>query len=134
MPKVDLKAIRKTRPDQYALRFAFGGLITAVAGLIAVRFGPVIGGLFLGFPAILPASVSLVQDHAKQDKPEQEAKKEAGDDSLGASIGSLGLIAFGLTVWLGVSYVQFALLLVLGGAVWLTVSISAWYLFGGLRK
>ena len=47
----------------YGLRFAFGGLITAITGLIAHNFGPVVGGLFLAFPAILPASVTLIEDH-----------------------------------------------------------------------
>ena len=39
--------------------FFFGGLITAVAGVIAQRFGPIIGGLFLAFPAIFPASATF---------------------------------------------------------------------------
>jgi hypothetical protein len=36
------------------------GAITAAAGLIAGLYGPTIGGLFLAFPSILPASLTLV--------------------------------------------------------------------------
>jgi hypothetical protein len=41
--------------SQYALRFLFGGIVTAVAGLVAQHFGPVVAGLLLAFPAIFPA-------------------------------------------------------------------------------
>jgi hypothetical protein len=41
-----------------ALRQTLGGAMTVIAGLIAARSGPVIGGLFLAFPAIFPASAT----------------------------------------------------------------------------
>ncbi len=41
-------------------------------GLIAQHWGPVVGGLFLSFPAILPASATLIERH------ETEKKKRAG--------------------------------------------------------
>jgi hypothetical protein len=34
------------------LRFVLGGLATIVARLIAEHWGPVVGGLFLAFPAM----------------------------------------------------------------------------------
>src|SRR6266581_1060457 len=49
-----------------ALRFVLGGAITLITGLIAARFGPVLGGLFLAFPAILPAGVTLIEQHDGQ--------------------------------------------------------------------
>ena len=58
--KADPSRLRKTSWREYAVRFAFGGLITAFTGFLGTKFGPAIGGLFLGFPAILPASVTLV--------------------------------------------------------------------------
>ena len=42
--------------------------MTVVAGLIAARFGPVIGGLFLAFPAIFPASATLIEKHVRERK------------------------------------------------------------------
>jgi hypothetical protein len=54
--KVDLSVLGQTKWYEYAVRFLFGGLITAVAGIIVQKFGPGIGGIFLAFPAIFPAS------------------------------------------------------------------------------
>jgi Protein of unknown function (DUF3147) len=54
-------ALRETHWYEYLIRFALGGAVTVVAGLIAARFGPVVGGLFLAFPAIFPASATLIE-------------------------------------------------------------------------
>lgn len=35
--------------------------VTALAGVIAKHYGPVIGGLFFAFPAIFPASATLIE-------------------------------------------------------------------------
>jgi len=48
----DFSALRRTKWYEYAIRFLFGGIITAITGLIAKKFGPQVGGLFLAFPAI----------------------------------------------------------------------------------
>ena len=61
-------AIRQTRWYEYLVRFVLGGAMTVVAGLIAARFGPVIGGLFLAFPAIFPASATLIEKHVRERK------------------------------------------------------------------
>jgi hypothetical protein len=61
-------ALRDVRWYEYAVRFVLGGAMTAIAGFIAARCGPVIGGLFLAFPAIFPASATLVERHARERK------------------------------------------------------------------
>ena len=61
-------ALRQTRWYEYLVRFGLGGAMTVVAGLIAARFGPVIGGLFLAFPAIFPASATLIEKHVRERK------------------------------------------------------------------
>jgi hypothetical protein len=55
-----LSTIAEIRRYQYASRSIFGGLATAVAGVIAKEYGPSVGGLFLAFPAIFPASATLI--------------------------------------------------------------------------
>src|SRR5512142_415167 len=82
-PQVQTQKLRETRWSEYALRFGFGGLVTALTGLVAKEFGPAIGGLFLAFPAILPASVTLIEKH--------RGKEEAGEDAGGAMYGAIGL-------------------------------------------
>jgi Protein of unknown function (DUF3147) len=59
-PELDPAGLKKAKPWEYVVRFFFGGLVTALAGLVAKVWGPVVGGLFLAFPAILPASLTLV--------------------------------------------------------------------------
>jgi hypothetical protein len=59
-------ALRQTRWYEYLVRFGLGGAMTVVAGLIAARFGPVIGGLFLAFAAIFPASATLIEKHIQE--------------------------------------------------------------------
>jgi hypothetical protein len=66
--KVDPSVIGQTRWYEYAIRFLFGELITAVAGIIAKKFGPGIGGLFLAYPAILPASATLIENMRSRKK------------------------------------------------------------------
>ncbi len=80
--------VKQTKPRAYIVRFVFGGLITALSGYLTTKFGVAVGGLFLGFPAILPASLTLVKKH--------EGEEAAGDDALGAVAGSIGLVAFGV--------------------------------------
>ena len=103
--KVDPSVIGQTRWYEYAVRFLFGGLITAVAGIIAKQFGPVIGGLFLAFPAIFPASATLIEKHEKQKKEEKwlrgtrRGREAASVDAAGSVIGSVGLLVFASIVW-----------------------------------
>src|ERR1700720_633338 len=131
--KVDPSVIGQTRWYEYALRFLFGGLITAVAGIIAKKFGPVIGGLFLAFPAIFPASATLIEKHEKQKKEAQglqgtqRGREAASIDAAGSAMGSVGLFVFALLVW------QFAprynIWMVLMGATlaWLIGSVLIWH-------
>jgi len=130
--KVDPSVIGRTKWYEYAIRFLFGGLITAVACIVAKQFGPGIGGLFLAFPAIFPASATLIEKHEKQKKEEKglqgarRGREAASVDAAGSAIGSFGLFVFALVVW------QFAPVystwLVLTGATvaWLTVSVLIW--------
>jgi hypothetical protein len=99
-----LAGLRETRISEVAARFAFGGLMTVVAGLIASRFGPSIGGLFLAFPAIFPAGATLVEKHERRRKQEagfsgsQRGIDAAGADAAGAALGAIGLAVFAVVL------------------------------------
>ena len=112
-------ALGQTRWYEYLVRFLLGGAMTVVAGLIAARFGPVIGGLFLAFPAIFPASATLIEKHVR------ERKEAAALDAAGAALGSFGLGAFGLVIWLMIVQSP-AGALVLAAASWLAVAVLGW--------
>jgi hypothetical protein len=122
-----------TKWQQHAARFLFGGAITVIAGVLAKRFGPAIGGLFLAFPAIFPASATLIE------RDEREKKRRAGIlrtargrqaaalDARGAVMGSIGLACFAVVVWKLLPVWNAALVLFVALAIWLAVSILVWH-------
>ena len=136
---VNSSALMETQPHELAVRFLLGGTITVVTGLIATQWGPVIGGLFLAFPAIFPASVTLIETHAIRKKQEralhgkQRGRDAAGADAAGAAIGSIGLLIFGLVVHIGVSVLNPWIALGLATFSWLSVSTSIWWLWKNYR-
>ena len=124
-------AVRQTRWYEYLVRFVLGGAMTVIAGLIAARFGPVVGGLFFAFPAIFPASATLIEKHVREARRKKDlpgarrGKQAAALDAAGAALGSFGLAAFGLVIWLMI-VASPAWALVLAATFWLAVSMLAW--------
>lgn len=120
LPRVVPSKIKAHRFKDYFLRFAFGAGISLVAGLIGMWFGPKVGGVMLAFPAILPASLTLIQ--------KKEGKEAAAIDSVGASLGAAAMIAFAVFVsatastWGAVPSVLIALV------VWLSVAVGFYFL------
>lgn len=132
--KIDPSPLGRIRWNDYAVRFLFGGLITAIAGIVAKHFGPAIGGLFLAFPAIFPASATLIEKQEKQKKEkvglegQSRGAEAASIDAAGAAMGSLGLLVFALVVWKFVTNHSAWLVLSAATFVWLTVSVLVWLL------
>ena len=97
-----------------------------IAGLIAQRFGPVIGGFFLAFPAIFPASASLVEAHEEEHKARagfngtKRGRVVAAIDALGTAMGCIGLAGFALVFWMWLPRAGVAQTFVLATLVWLT--------------
>src|ERR1700732_2417411 len=91
---VKFASLKQTKWHEYAVRFIFGGLTTMATGIIAKKFGPGIGGLFLAFPAIFPASATLMEKHELERKRraglhgELRGMDAAGVDAAGAAMGS----------------------------------------------
>jgi hypothetical protein len=129
--RFNASALRQTHWYECVVRFVLGGTMTVIAGLIAAHFGPVIGGLFLAFPAIFPASATLIEKHARERKEKtglpgaRRGKEAAALDAVGAALGSFGLAAFGLVIWLMIVSSPASALL-LAAASWLGVAILAW--------
>jgi hypothetical protein len=128
----DLSALRRTRWYEYALRFFFGGVVTVTAGLIAKRYGPSFGGLFLAFPAIFPAGATLVQKHETEKKrnagiiDNARGRKAAALDARGAALGCLALACFAATLWRVLPRWNFAASLGTSLALWLALALLAW--------
>ena len=128
----DISAVKRSRWYELVARFFFGAVITVLTGIIAKECGPAIAGLFLAFPAIFPASATLLEKHEKENRQRagidgtKRARTIAGVDAAGTAMGCIGLGIFAVIVW------QFlpgnSAILVIGGATlaWLMVAIGVW--------
>jgi hypothetical protein len=130
--KAEVSGLKQSKWHEYAVRFVFGGLITAMAGVIARKYGAVVGGLFLAFPAIFPSSATLIEKHEMEKKERhglhgvERGRQAASVDAAGSAIGSFGLMVFAVVVW------QFApthrpwLVLAAATLCWFTLSVVLW--------
>jgi hypothetical protein len=131
---INLASLKITKPHEYAIRFFFGGLVTAAAGLIATRYGPVIGGLFLAFPAIFPASATLIESHEKQAKQKagfdgtNRGRIAAGIDATGTFLGALALLLFAFVLYHFLPSHNPTMTLAAASLTWLILSILLWLL------
>jgi Protein of unknown function (DUF3147) len=137
--KFQFAALRQTKWYEFALRVLFGGVATVLTGLISKSFGPVIGGLFLAFPAIFPSTATLVEKHVKQKRLKvgldgsRRAAHAVAIEARGATLGSVGLVIFAaLTTWL-LHLGPVALVLLAATAGWLGTSILCWELRRWMR-
>jgi hypothetical protein len=125
-------ALGKSKWYEYAIRFVFGGAITVIAGLLAKHFGPALGGLFLAFPAIFPASVTLVQKHEEDKKRKagilhsSRGRQAAALDARGSAYGSIGLVCFAILIWKFLPDHDAVAVLFFAMTAWLAVSFAIW--------
>jgi 4-hydroxybenzoate polyprenyltransferase len=130
--KFDRSGLKQTTWREYLVRFAFGGLITVAAGGIGKEWGPVVAGLFLAFPAIFPASATIVEKHERERKQnqglhgEQRGIEAAADDALGAAIGSVGLLAFAAIGWWLIPRYSPVFVLISAMLAWIAAAGSSW--------
>lgn len=131
---MDLAALRGSSWQEWGLRFLLGGLATVVAGLMAKLFGPVFGGLFLAFPAIMCASATLIEKHERRKKLRAgldgtaRGRKAAALDAAGAELGAIGLAAFALLVWKQLPLHAPVPVLIAAALLWLAVSMALWWI------
>jgi hypothetical protein len=85
-PGIEPAKLRDIKPTELAVRFVFGAAVSIGAGVLGKAVGARFGGMFLAFPAILPASLTLIQD--------KEGTRKADRDAIGAVLGGLALAVF----------------------------------------
>lgn len=133
IPALDFSSLKTAQWWQFAVRFLLGGAVTVCTGLIARHCGPVIGGLFLSFPAIFPATATLIARHETRKKSQAgindpaRGRKAAALDATGAVLGGWGMVCFGCAAWLALTRLPMALALALAAILWLIVSASLWW-------
>jgi Protein of unknown function (DUF3147) len=137
--KADWSTVRETTWKDYAVRFVLGGSITVAAGLIAKEFGPSVGGLFLAFPALFPATATLAEKREKERKSKkglsgvQRGRQAAAAEAAGATMGSLGLLVFVFLLWRLLPIVRVWLVFMIAVLAWATVSVTLWFARKRLR-
>jgi hypothetical protein len=119
-PELAPSQLKKARAWEHAVRFVFGGAITVLTGLIGRAWGPWIAGLFLAFPAILPASLTLVKQH--------DGRRQAIEDARGARLATVGLWAFAAVVIVLAGRSTPSIVLVAATLAWLFVALGLWFL------
>lgn len=128
----DASSLKQTRWYQVLMRFLLGGLITAATGIIGKEYGPAIGGLFLAFPAVFPASATLIEEHEKERRKQSgvhgtvRARQLVAVDAAGTAIGCIGLFVFALLA--AKAFPSHRPCLVICGATlaWMAVSVLFW--------
>jgi hypothetical protein len=132
--EANFSSLKETNFREHLVRFVLGGAVTVAAGLIARHWGPIVGGLFLAFPAIFPAGATLIEEHEVKRKREigrdgrRRGREAAALDALGASLGAAGLVAFGLVLWRLLPEHSSWAVLGLAVVAWVVVSGVLWIL------
>jgi uncharacterized membrane protein YfcA len=111
--------LRDTRPRDLVIRFAFGFAVSVVAGIVSMSIGDRPGGLFLAFPAILPASLTLIAD--------KESTSEAEVDAAGALIGAAALVAFAVVSWQALARLPLVVADAAAFGAWLVASVGTYF-------
>lgn len=118
-PQFSLAQLKQTSAGEYIVRFVFGGAVALAASAVGEAFGPGVGGLFLAFPALLPASLTLIKRH--------DGRSAAAADARGAVVGSVGLTCFAGVVWSTQAWQAPWLSLSLALLTWIAVSAGLWW-------
>ena len=116
----DWSKLSKASPGEIAIRFVFGAGIALIAALVAHVLGARAGGLFLAFPAVLPATLTLIE--------KKEGTTKAWADASGGALGAVGLAAFALVAFLLLRWNPVAALL-LALLAWALVSAGLYFIF-----
>jgi len=115
--------LREVRRRDLAYRFLAGALTSIGAGGVTLLFGARVGGILLAFPAILAASLTLIE--------EQEDSAEAREDARGATMGGLGLALFAAVAALTLGNTSGAVALLLATVAWFASAflgyLVAWF-------
>jgi hypothetical protein len=120
------KGVTEARPRDLIVRFIAGAITSIVAGAITLAAGSRAGGILLAFPAILAASLTLIE--------EQEDGHEAREDSRGAVLGGCGMFAFAAVVALALGKLPGAVALVLATVAWTIVAVGGYMLIWRRRS
>lgn len=114
----DLGALREIRPGELVLRFAFGAAISVMSGLIGVVAGKFAGGVLLAAPAVLPATLTIIE--------KQEGRRPAVTEMKGSVPGAIALIGFAVVAAASTARLPLAVALLCALAVWVAAAVGGY--------
>jgi hypothetical protein len=115
---VDFGALREIPLKALAMRFVFGAAISVAAGWIGVLVGPRAGGVMLASPAVLPATLTIIE--------QREGRGPAVTEVQGAVPGAIALTGFALIAAASLTKLPLAAALLLPLAVWAAVGVGGY--------
>lgn len=115
-PQFDLARLKQVRLRDLGLRFLFGATISLGAALISSATSARFGGVFLAFPAILPASLTLLQD--------EEGTRDADRNAIGAVLGGIALVVFAIVGEAGFGRISAGAALLAALGAWLLTAVG----------
>ena len=89
--KLDLEKFVEVDLGDLLIRFAFGFAVSVVAAIVVKAMGAAVGGMLLAFPAILPATTTLLE--------RRQGLAQATADVRGATVGAIAMVAFAVIAW-----------------------------------
>ncbi len=122
--RIQPSRLKKITKREMAVRFVFGAVISVAAALIGRAWGEVTGGVFLAFPAILAATLTLIQH-------EEHNRRPAAQDARGAMLGAAGMIVYAACVWVLATRIPAPFALLAGLGAWAVVSAALYFLVWG---
>lgn len=119
-PSFELKKIREVRPRDLGIRFVAGAITSVVSGVLATAVSARVGGIFLAFPAILAASLTLIE--------KQEDSAVAREDARGAVVGGCAMAVFAAVAALAFGDLPGAIVLAIATLAWVAVAFTGYFL------
>ncbi len=125
-PALKSAQLKQVRAKDLLVRFLAGTLTSVVAGALTLLAGARVGGIMLAFPAILAASLTLIE--------ERDDAAEAREDARGAVLGGCALTGFATVVALTLGSIGAVVALGLGTAAWALIALGGYRLLWWRRS
>ena len=109
-PSFLLDKIKETTARELGIRFAAGALTSSASAALTLAFGGRVGGILLGFPAIMAASLTLIE--------QEEDATEAREDARGGIVGACALTLFAAVAALSFRHLPGGIVLLISTVVW----------------
>lgn len=114
-PRFSVDNIKETTARELGIRFAAGALTSVAAGAVTLVFGARVGGILLAFPAIMAASLTLIE--------QEEDAAEAREDARGAIVGASALTLFAAVAALIFGHLAGGAVLALATVAWVAACV-----------